>query len=159
MQKNPPVILFIASLPSLPNHGVSHDLVLQYSLERKQGTFLYNTQQLQMTCFVEKVQKSTGSRNYEKKSLIEQVDQTEIPCDWLHAWLQYGMNWPQEQHFHDSGFTFDTSTQTWCNHKHSYRRSFAFHDTYYDTIEITLKVDLVQLRGKYIERDQHETVD
>ena len=124
MQKNLPFILLIASLPALPDYDKSHDLVLQYSLERKQGIFLYNSQPLQMTCFIEKIQKSTGSRNYEKKSLTEQVDQTEIPCDWLHAWL-----------------------------------SFAFHDTYYDTIEITLTVDLVQLRGEYIERDQRETVD
>jgi hypothetical protein len=158
MGKLVPETLLLTTLAVAPDQE-PQQLSLRYLPEQKEVQFLYGEQPLLMTCLLERVRSSRGSRNNESRSRVERTDQQAIPGGWLWEWLRYGPNWLPKDRLDDGAFVFDSATQLWKNRKYRRRISDAYHDTYYETLEILLTFDLYGLRGWYIEQDIQETED
>jgi hypothetical protein len=159
MNEFSPQIFQLAVLPVTPDAAAARELTLAYDPQQKQGRFAYEGQKLLMDYSSTVTRSSRGRHNYEDRSTQHMQEQATIPCVWLGAWLRYGPNWPAELRFTQSAFSYDAATRRW--QAHYLRRTIeaVFDDTHYTTIELSLAVDLVHLRGWYTTTEEYEVVD
>lgn len=148
--------ILVAMLPLLPEQGEPKPLILRYNDSTQKGTFLYDTSLIRMDYHIEILRSSKGSRNHEHKTVTELVNQESIPCSFLPFWLRHPELF---SHLQSTDFCIEPTTNLW--HKVMRRREITdvYHDTIYETHEITLVFNLLHKTGKLIVYDVRETED
>lgn len=156
MSELPSDNILISMLPLISERGEPKALLLRYDSLTQKGAFLYDASPLRMDCYVEVFRSTKGSRNHEEKTVTEFVNQETIPCGSLPFWLSHPELF---SHLQDTDFYIEPTTNLWCKVMRQRNITAVYHDTIYETQEITLLLNLVQGTGRLKIYDAREVED